>query len=119
VTTATTTLPKVGTWVIDPSHSTVEFVAKHLVVSKVRGRFTAFSGVIDVAEDIAASTVDVTLEAGSISTNDEQRDGHLTSPDFLDVATFPTLTFRSTGAHHRDGDRWRFHRRVATFETGE
>jgi polyisoprenoid-binding protein YceI len=106
VTTATTTLPKVGTWVIDPSHSTVEFVAKHLVVSKVRGRFTAFSGVIDVAEDIAASTVDVTIEAGSISTNDEQRDGHLTSPDFLDVATFPTLTFRSTGAHHRDGDRW-------------
>jgi polyisoprenoid-binding protein YceI len=104
--TSTITLPKVGTWVIDPSHSAIDFVAKHLVVSKVRGQFTSFSGTIEVAEPIEASTVDVTIDAASISTNDEQRDGHVKSGDFLDVETHPTLTFRSTAAHRRRGDDW-------------
>lgn len=104
--TQTATLPKTGTWVIDPSHSSVEFVAKHLVVSKVRGRFDAFSGTVDVAEPIERSTVDVTIEAASIDTGDSDRDGHLKSGDFLDVETFPQLPFRSTGAHHKDGERW-------------
>lgn len=104
--TTTTTLPTTGTWVIDPSHSAVDFVAKHLVVSKVRGTFTSFSGTIEVAEPIEASTVDVTIDAASITTNDEQRDAHLTSEDFLDVATYPSLRFRSTAAHHRSGDNW-------------
>jgi len=106
MTSPATTLPTVGTWVIDPSHSTVGFIAKHLVVSKVRGQFGAFSGTIEVADPIERSTVDVSIEAASISTGDDDRDGHVKSGDFLDVETFPHLTFRSTGAHHREGDTW-------------
>jgi polyisoprenoid-binding protein YceI len=104
--TATAALPTTGTWVIDPSHSAIDFVAKHLVVSKVRGRFASFAGTVEVAEPITASSVDVTIDAESIVTNDAQRDAHLTSADFLDVEQYPTLRFRSTGAHHRDGDHW-------------
>lgn len=103
---ATTTLPQTGTWVIDPSHSSIEFVAKHLVVSKVRGRFASFSGSVEVADPIEQSRVEVSIDAASIDTNDEQRDGHVKSGDFLDVERFPQLTFRSTGAHQRDGDTW-------------
>lgn len=102
----TVTLPTTGTWVIDPSHSSVDFVAKHLVVSKVRGRFTSFSGTIEVADPIDTSRVEVSIDAASITTNDEQRDGHVRSADFLDVETYPQLTFRSTAAHHRSGDAW-------------
>jgi polyisoprenoid-binding protein YceI len=105
-TTTGTKLPNAGTWAIDPAHSSVDFVAKHLVVSKVRGGFGAFSGTVEVADPIETSSVHVSLEAASISTGDEQRDGHVRSEDFLDVERFPTLTFRSTGAHHRSGDRW-------------
>jgi polyisoprenoid-binding protein YceI len=105
-TLTTSTLPTTGTWVIDPSHSSVDFVAKHLVVSKVRGGFTAVSGRVDVTDPLERSTVDVTIEAASISTNDEQRDAHLVSADFLDVETYPTLRFRSTGAHHRRDEQW-------------
>ncbi len=104
--TTATTLPQAGSWVFDASHSSVEFVAKHLVVSKVRGRFGSFSGTVDVADPIEESKVDVRIDATTIDTGDEQRDGHLRSGDFLDVETFPQLAFRSTGAHHRDGDRW-------------
>lgn len=106
MTTDIATLPQTGTWTIDPSHSSIEFVAKHLVVSKVRGRFGSFSGTVDVADPVESSTVQVSIDAASISTGDEQRDGHLVSGDFLDVETFPTLTFRSTGAHNTSGDRW-------------
>ena len=105
-TSTITTLPKTGTWTIDPSHSEVGFVAKHLVVSKVRGHFAAFSGAIEVTDPIEASTVEVSIESASISTGDEGRDGHVKSPDFLDVETYPQLTFHSTGAHHRSGDTW-------------
>ena len=103
---STVTLPTTGTWVIDPSHSSVEFVAKHLVVSKVRGRFTSFSGVVEVAEPIENSNVEVSIDTASISTNDEQRDGHLVSGDFLDVDTFPTMTFKVAGGARRDGSDW-------------
>ena len=102
----TITLPQTGTWVIDPSHSSLEFVAKHLVVSKVRGRFGSFAGTVEVAEPIETSTVDVTIDAASVTTNDADRDGHVRSEDFLDVGAFPVLTFRSTGVHHRSGDEW-------------
>lgn len=102
----TITLPQTGTWVIDPSHSSLEFVAKHLVVSKVRGRFGSFSGTVEVADPIETSKVDVTIEAASVSTNDADRDGHVKSDDFLNVEAFPVLTFRSTGVHHRSGDEW-------------
>ncbi|WP_370324336.1 YceI family protein [Euzebya sp.] len=88
--------PAAGTYVIDQSHSTVQAVARHLMVSKVRGGFNSFSGTIVVAEEPAASSVEVSIDAASIDTRDEQRDGHLRSPDFLDVETHPQLTFTST-----------------------
>jgi polyisoprenoid-binding protein YceI len=86
-----------GTWNIDPSHSSVEFVARHLMISKVRGRFDTFSGSIEIADDLSASSVTATIDTGSVSTGDANRDGHLVSPDFLDVAQFPQMTFSSTG----------------------
>jgi len=86
-----------GTWTIDPSHSTVGFVARHLMVAKVRGHFTEFAGTITIADDRLQSAVEATVQIGSIQTNDSGRDGHLLSPDFLDAAQFPTMALRSTG----------------------
>jgi polyisoprenoid-binding protein YceI len=106
MTTSTTTLPRTGTWTMDASHSSLGFVAKHLVVSKVRGGFSSFSGTVTVADPVERSVVDVSIEAASISTGDEQRDGHLVSEDFLAVETFPTLTFRSTSISNDGGQDW-------------
>lgn len=92
-----------GVWNIDASHSSVAFVARHLVVSKVRGRFDTFAGAITVAADPLQSTVDATIEVGSINTSDTSRDGHLKSPDFFDAEQFPTITFATTGVR-ADGD---------------
>jgi polyisoprenoid-binding protein YceI len=99
-------LPAAGTWEIDGSHSSASFSVKHLMVSKVRGRFGTLSGTIHVADDATASSVEVTIDAASIDTNDDKRDEHLRSADFLDVEGFPTLTFRSTGVRHVKGSRW-------------
>jgi polyisoprenoid-binding protein YceI len=106
VSTTVSTLPATGTWVIDPSHSSIEFIARHLVVSKVRGRFAGFSGTLNVTDPIESSAVEVSIDAASIDTNDDSRDQHLRSADFLDVETHPTLTFRSTGAHRRSDSDW-------------
>jgi polyisoprenoid-binding protein YceI len=86
-----------ATFNIDPAHSSVEFVVRHLVISKVRGRFAGVSGSILIpdASDVPAA-VDVTIAAATIDTREEERDGHLKSGDFLDVANFPALTFRSS-----------------------
>jgi polyisoprenoid-binding protein YceI len=90
------TLPEPGVFDIDVSHSHVGFVVRHMMVSKVKGRFTGFEGKISVAEKPQDSTVEVTIDATTIDTHDAGRDGHLRSPDFLDVENFPTLSFRST-----------------------
>jgi polyisoprenoid-binding protein YceI len=100
-------VPPAGTYDIDPSHTTVEIIARHMIVAKVRGRFEQFSGRIQIAEDPSASTVDVEIEAGSINTAEEQRDAHLRSPDFLDVEGWPHLTFHGRDPEHVDGDRFR------------
>jgi polyisoprenoid-binding protein YceI len=92
----TETLPAAGTWTIDPSHSSVEFVVRHLMVAKVRGRFSDFSGTIHVGDTPETSSVEVSISPASISTGDPQRDGHLQSADFFEVEQFPTAGFRST-----------------------
>ncbi|MGH9033121.1 MAG: YceI family protein [Acidimicrobiia bacterium] len=84
-----------GIWEIDPVHTNVEFVARHLL-SRVRGRFRDFSGQLVIAEDPTRSSVDVTIEAASVDTGNADRDAHLRSPDFLHVERFPTLAFRGT-----------------------
>jgi polyisoprenoid-binding protein YceI len=85
-----------GTWEIDSVHSEVSFVVRHMVVSKVRGRFDRFSGTIVTDQDLACSSVTVTIDASSINTNEPNRDNHVRSADFLDVEHFPDITFRST-----------------------
>ncbi len=101
----TATLPHAGTWTVDPSHSSVEFVVRHLVVSKVKGRFGAFEGTINLdPENPVASSVEVTIQVASIDTGDEQRDGHLKSSDFFELDRFPTITFRSTGVQAAGSD---------------
>jgi polyisoprenoid-binding protein YceI len=93
-----------GVYNVDASHSTVGFSARHLMVSKVRGRFTDFTGAITIAENPLESSVEAVVQVGSITTNDDQRDGHLKSGDFLDIETFPTLTFTSTSIRPEGGD---------------
>jgi polyisoprenoid-binding protein YceI len=92
-----------GTWNVDPAHSTVGFVARHLMISKVRGTFTSFSGTIEIAEDRLASTVSASVDMASVQTGDDGRDGHLRTGDFFDVEQYPTMTFVSTGIRP-DGD---------------
>jgi polyisoprenoid-binding protein YceI len=106
-TTTRQALPAAGTWAIDPAHSTVEAAVRHLMVSRVRGRFQTFSGTVTVGEDVADSSIDVTIDAASIDTGTPDRDGHLRSPDFLDVEQYPTITFRSERVEPDGGDRWR------------
>ena len=89
--------PQPGTWKIDNAHTTVGFTVRHLMVSKVRGGFTKYDGSITIGPTPEESSVEVTIDAASIDTRDETRDGHLRSPDFLDVENHPTLQFVSTG----------------------
>src|SRR6185369_16209636 len=99
------TLPAPGTWTIDTSHSSVEFIVRHLMVAKVRGRFSEFSGTIHVGDTPETSSVEVSIAPASITTGDAQRDGHLQSADFFQVEDFPTIDFRST-AVRSVGDRY-------------
>src|SRR5690349_13543848 len=92
-----------GTWSIDPVHSEVGFAARHMMVSKVRGRFRTFSGQIVTAANPADSSVTAEIDLSSIDTGNEQRDAHIRSADFFEVETYPTMTYRSTGVR-RDGD---------------
>jgi polyisoprenoid-binding protein YceI len=86
-----------GEYVLDPSHTHVGFLARHLVVTKVRGTFEKVEARIRSGETLAVSGVDVTIDVASLDSRDEKRDAHLRSADFFDVEHFPTMTFRSTG----------------------
>ncbi len=97
--TTTFTLPAgltAGTWAVDPSHSSVGFVARHLMVSKVRGTFASFSGSVTIVDGGVGSGVQATVDTASLSTGDDGRDGHVRGADFFDVENFPTMTLVST-----------------------
>jgi polyisoprenoid-binding protein YceI len=99
--TATTTT----TWTIDPSHSVVEFSVKHMMFATVMGRFTEVTGAINLDnQNVANSSVEVTIGAASIDTRDEKRDEHLRSADFFDAETYPTLEFKSTSVEAKGND---------------
>ncbi|GAA4352116.1 YceI family protein [Angustibacter luteus] len=93
-----------GVWTVDPVHSEVEFVARHLMVSKVRGRFSDFTGQITIGATLAECSVEASVRTASVETRDPARDEHLRSPDFFDVERHPEMTFRSTGVREDDGD---------------
>jgi polyisoprenoid-binding protein YceI len=93
-------------WTIDKAHSDIFFTVRHMVITKVRGRFLEWDGTLALDEqDWPKSHVEVSIEAASISTNDEKRDGHLRSADFLDAEKFPKLTFKSTKVEKASGDK--------------
>lgn len=98
-------VPAAGTWQIDPAHTSVEFVARHLMVTKVRGRFPDVSGTIEVGDSLLDSAVSVTIATGTVTTGAADRDRHLVSPDFFDVDNHPQMTFVSTGVRS-NGDAW-------------
>jgi polyisoprenoid-binding protein YceI len=100
------TLPAAGSWSVDQAHSTVEFVARHLMVTKVRGRFSDYDASITIAERPEDSRVDVTIRPASITTGDPGRDGHLVGADFLDVEQYPTITFASTNVRPAGATTW-------------
>ncbi|MER5434086.1 YceI family protein [Streptomyces sp. NPDC002588] len=105
-----TELPPPGPWTVDPAHSTVGAVARHLGISSVRGRFTDFSAAIEVApDDVTKSRVEAVIRAASIDTGNGTRDTHLRSADFLDVETHPEITYRSAGLTVAGPDRWTVH----------
>lgn len=88
--------PAKGTWKIDASHTSVGFVARHLMLTKVRGRFTDVEGQLTIGPTLEESGVEVHIKSESIDTGSKDRDEHLRSPDFLDVDTYPELVFKST-----------------------
>jgi polyisoprenoid-binding protein YceI len=96
-------VPEPGTWEIDPSHQSFEFVARHLM-AKVRGKFSGVSGAATVAEVPGDSTLELELDTTTVDTGDATRDGHLRSNDFFGVEDHPTISFRSTGIRLGDGE---------------
>ena len=96
-------VPEAGTWAIDPSHASFEFVARHLM-ARVRGRFPGVSGAAVVAERPQDSTLEIEIDANSIVTQDETRDAHMRSNDFFGVEDHPTISFRSTAVRPGDGE---------------
>jgi polyisoprenoid-binding protein YceI len=102
--TSTVTIAPTGVWNIDPSHSTIGFSVKHMMIAKVRGRFAEFTGALSVDEAGAASVTGV-VQSASVDTNEPQRDEHLRSADFFDAAAFPEITFTSSAITAR-GDEF-------------
>lgn len=95
-------------WIIDSSHSEVGFTARHMMISNVRGQFHTVNGTVDFNEsDPTLSTVNVAIDTASLNSRDEKRDGHLKSPDFLDVENFPTITFVSKSVEKVSDDQGR------------
>jgi polyisoprenoid-binding protein YceI len=101
--------PIAGDWALDPAHTTIGFTVKHLMVAKVKGHFGSFEGVLHIAEDAAASSTQISIQADSIDTGVPQRDDHLRSPDFLDAGQYGELTFTTSRFEHVGGSEWRLY----------
>ena len=99
-------LPAPGTYEIDPDHSFTYFGARHHVVGLVRGRFDKVTGTITVLQDLANCSVDITIDASSISTQNLERDEDLRSPAYFEVNKFPTMTYRGRGIRRGSGNSW-------------
>jgi polyisoprenoid-binding protein YceI len=99
-------VPVPGVWVIDAAHSSLAFEARHMVVTRMHGRFRSFSGEFHIAEIPDESSVEVTIDAASLDTTNDAADGSLKSDRFLDVEKYPQLHFRSTKVDHVEADRW-------------
>jgi len=100
------TIPTAGTYKLDQAHKRVGFMARHMMVSKVRGQFGEADATITVGEDPLDSSVTATIQAASLGTGQTDRDNHLRSDDFLDVEKFPTLEYRSTGVKSHSGNEF-------------
>ncbi|MET7344655.1 YceI family protein [Streptomyces sp. NPDC005547] len=105
--TAAVTIPDylVGTWKADPAHSEIAFSVRHLMISKARGRFTAFDVTIVTREELLDSCVTASIDLASVDTGNAMRDDHLRTADYLEVGAFPTMDYRSTGVRRADG-KW-------------
>ncbi|NNG36661.1 YceI family protein [Nakamurella aerolata] len=105
MTTPTTTTMAPGTWTGDPAHSDVSFKVRHMGVGKARGSFQLQSAQLTIGDGgLADGTVTAVIDATSVDTRNDQRNEHIKSPEFLDVATYPTIEFRSTGVKDFDGE---------------
>ena len=101
-------LAHADTWQIDPAHTNVEFTVRHMMISNVKGQFQKTAGTITVnGNDPASAQIDATIDASSVDTRVERRDMHLKSPDFLDVAKYPTITFKSTKVEADGPNKWK------------
>ncbi|WP_037683805.1 YceI family protein [Streptomyces griseus] len=99
-------LPAPGTWLFDPPHTAIRFIAKHVGMAHVHGRFERFEGGLQVAQDMTQSRVHVRIDASSINTGNNTRDTHLRSGDFLDVDRYPYIDFVSSRFAYRGGSKW-------------
>ena len=99
-------IPVAGTYVLDAAHKRVGFVARHLMVSKVRGTFEEAEATITVGEDPLQSAVSATIKTATVNTTSADRDAHLRSADFFDAETYPTMEYRSTGIKSWDGNEF-------------
>jgi polyisoprenoid-binding protein YceI len=106
---STITIPLIptGTWSVDPAHSKVAFGVKHMGIATVRGEFTEFEGTLEVGEDLSSAKAYGIVKAQSVDTNEPQRDEHLRSPDFFDVAQYPEIKFESTAIEALDDEEFR------------
>ncbi len=100
------TVPAPGTYTLDKAHTVVAFVARHLMVTKVRGTFGEFEGTVVVAEDPTRSSIEATIRTDSVSTGESQRDAHLRSGDFLEQDRYPTMRFASRFVRPVGDGRW-------------
>jgi polyisoprenoid-binding protein YceI len=99
-------IPVAGAYEIDGAHTSVEFVGRHMMITKVKGRFSDVKGRIFIAEEPENSQVEVEIGAGSLSSGNVDRDNHLRGPDFFDVERYPTITFKSTDVTARPDNIW-------------